>query len=97
FVNPLNPKNLPVLKEGKVLTILRNTPEGQYRLISHHYLNNMYAKQELGNDPRYDGIFLTEDCAVTEGIISNIFWSTGKCIYTPSLDTGMLDGVTRRF
>ncbi|XAK54857.1 aminodeoxychorismate lyase [Bacillus atrophaeus] len=97
FVNPLNPENLPVEKEGKVLTIRRNTPEGQFRLKSHHYLNNMYAKQELGNDPRYEGIFLTEDCAVAEGIISNIFWSKGKCIYTPSLDTGILDGVTRRF
>lgn len=97
FVNPLNPENLPVQKEGKVLTIRRNTPEGQYRLKSHHYLNNMYAKQELGNDPRYEGIFLTEDGAVAEGIISNIFWSIGKCIYTPSLDTGILDGVTRRF
>ncbi|MGY3839450.1 aminodeoxychorismate lyase [Bacillus atrophaeus] len=97
FVNPLNPENLPVQKEGKVLTIRRNTPEGQYRLKSHHYLNNMYAKQELGNDPRYEGIFLTEDGAVAEGIISNIFWSKGKCIYTPSLDTGILDGVTRRF
>ncbi|WNV81648.1 aminodeoxychorismate lyase [Bacillus atrophaeus] len=97
FVNPLNPENLPVKKEGKVLTIRRNTPEGQYRLKSHHYLNNMYAKQELGNDPRYEGIFLTEDGAVAEGIISNIFWSKGKCIYTPSLDTGILDGVTRRF
>ncbi|KAA6442451.1 4-amino-4-deoxychorismate lyase [Bacillus atrophaeus] len=97
FVNPLNPENLPVQKEGKVLTIRRNTPEGQFRLKSHHYLNNMYAKQELGNDPRYEGIFLTEDCAVAEGIISNIFWSKGKCIYTPSLDTGILDGVTRRF
>ncbi|WP_242557770.1 aminodeoxychorismate lyase [Bacillus sp. HU-1818] len=97
FVNPLNPENLPVQKEGKVLTIRRNTPEGQYRLKSHHYLNNMYAKQELGNDPRYEGIFLTEDGAVAEGIISNIFWSKGNCIYTPSLDTGILDGVTRRF
>lgn len=97
FVNPLNPENLPLQKEGKVLTIRRNTPEGQYRLKSHHYLNNMYAKQELGNDPRYEGIFLTEDGAVAEGIISNIFWSIGKCIYTPSLDTGILDGVTRRF
>ncbi|WP_277714784.1 aminodeoxychorismate lyase [Bacillus atrophaeus] len=97
FVNPLNPENLPVQKEGKVLTIRRNTPEGQFRLKSHHYLNNMYAKQELGNDPRYEGIFLTEDGAVAEGIISNIFWSKGKCIYTPSLDTGILDGVTRRF
>ncbi|MFO3790710.1 aminodeoxychorismate lyase [Bacillus mojavensis] len=97
FVNQLKPESLPLQKEGKVLSIRRNTPEGPFRLKSHHYLNNMYAKREIGNDPRFEGIFLTEDCAVAEGIISNVFWSKGSCIYTPSLDTGILDGVTRRF
>ncbi|WP_413287362.1 aminodeoxychorismate lyase [Bacillus mojavensis] len=97
FVNQLKPESLPLQKEGKVLSIRRNTPEGPFRLKSHHYLNNMYAKREIGNDPRFEGIFLTEDCAVAEGIISNVFWRKGSCIYTPSLDTGILDGVTRRF
>ncbi|MCC2529857.1 aminodeoxychorismate lyase [Bacillus halotolerans] len=97
FVNQLKPESLPLQKEGKVLSIRRNTPEGPFRLKSHHYLNNMYAKREIGNDPRFEGIFLTEDCAVAEGIISNVFWRKGSSIYTPSLDTGILDGVTRRF
>ncbi|MGD1416692.1 4-amino-4-deoxychorismate lyase [Bacillus subtilis] len=97
FVNQLTPESLPLQKEGKVLSIRRNTPEGSFRLKSHHYLNNMYAKREIGNDPRVEGIFLTEDGAVAEGIISNVFWRKGSCIYTPSLDTGILDGVTRRF
>ncbi|KUP38030.1 aminodeoxychorismate lyase [Bacillus halotolerans] len=97
FVNQLKPESLPLQKEGKVLSIRRNTPEGPFRLKSHHYLNNMYAKREIGNDPRFEGIFLTEDCAVAEGIISNVFWRKGGTIFTPSLDTGILDGVTRRF
>ncbi|KUP38089.1 aminodeoxychorismate lyase [Bacillus halotolerans] len=97
FVNQLKPESLPLQKEGKVLSIRRNTPEGPFRLKSHHYLNNMYAKREIGNDPRFEGIFLTEDCAVAEGIISNVFWRKGSTIFTPSLDTGILDGVTRRF
>ncbi|MEC1649288.1 aminodeoxychorismate lyase [Bacillus halotolerans] len=97
FVNQLKPESLPLQKEGKVLSIRRNTPEGPFRLKSHHYLNNMYAKREIGNDPRFEGIFLTEDCDVAEGIISNVFWRKGSSIYTPSLDTGILDGVTRRF
>ncbi|MDR4432840.1 aminodeoxychorismate lyase [Bacillus tequilensis] len=97
FMNQLKPESLPSQKEGKVLSLRRNTPEGPFRLKSHHYLNNMYAKREIGNDPRIEGIFLTEDGAVAEGIISNVFWRKGSCIYTPSLDTGILDGVTRRF
>lgn len=97
FVNQLKPESLPLQKEGKVLSIRRNTPEGPFRLKSHHYLNNMYAKREIGNDPRFEGIFLTKDCAVAEGIISNVFWRKGSTIFTPSLDTGILDGVTRRF
>ncbi|MEI1419798.1 aminodeoxychorismate lyase [Bacillus cabrialesii] len=97
FVNHLKSESLPSQKEGKVLSLRRNTPEGPFRLKSHHYLNNMYAKREIGNDPRVEGIFLTEDGAVAEGIVSNVFWRKGSCVYTPSLDTGILDGVTRRF
>ncbi|KAF1678554.1 aminodeoxychorismate lyase [Bacillus sp. SKDU12] len=97
FMNQLKPESLPSQKEGKILSLRRNTPEGPFRLKSHHYLNNMYAKREIGNDPRIEGIFLTEDGAVAEGIISNVFWRKDSCIYTPSLDTGILDGVTRRF
>ncbi|OBA08323.1 4-amino-4-deoxychorismate lyase [Bacillus subtilis] len=97
FVNQLKSESLPSQKVGKVLSLRRNTPEGPFRLKSHHYLNNMYAKREVGNDPRVEGIFLTEDGAVAEGIVSNVFWRKGSCVYTPSLDTGILDGVTRRF
>lgn len=97
FVHPLNPETLPVQKEGKLLSMRRNTPEGTFRLKSHHYLNNMYAKQEIGNDPKYEGIFLTEEGDVAEGIVSNVFWRKGNNVYTPSLDTGILDGVTRKF
>ncbi|MDO3662519.1 aminodeoxychorismate lyase [Bacillus sp. C28GYM-DRY-1] len=97
YMNELKPESLPLQKTGKVLSVRRNTPEGSFRLKSHHYLNNMYAKREIGNDPLVEGIFLTEDGAVAEGIISNVFWRKDSCIYTPSLDTGILDGVTRRF
>ena len=74
FVNRLNPEALPVQKEGKLLSVRRNTPEVDLRLKSHHYLNNMYAKQEIGNDPNLEGIFLTKEGDVAEGIVSNVFW-----------------------
>ncbi|MDA7028358.1 aminodeoxychorismate lyase [Bacillus sp. CLL-7-23] len=97
LINPLQPESVPAEKEGVVLQVRRNTPEGLFRLKSHHFLNNLYGKRELGNDPGKEGIFLTEDGAVAEGIISNIFWKINDCVFTPSLKTGILDGVTRRY
>ncbi|MFD1736925.1 aminodeoxychorismate lyase [Bacillus salitolerans] len=84
-------------KKGVILNIPRNTPEGSYRLKSHHYLNNILAKRELGPDPSLEGVFLTADGKVAEGIVSNIFWVCDNILYTPSVDTGILNGITRQF
>ncbi|MGD6796486.1 aminodeoxychorismate lyase [Metabacillus indicus] len=84
-------------KRGVLLSVPRNTPEGKERIKSHHYLNNVLAKREAGNDPSVEGIFLTKDGFVAEGIVSNLFWVKDECVYTPSLDTGILNGITRQF
>ncbi|MFC0559612.1 aminodeoxychorismate lyase [Halalkalibacter alkalisediminis] len=84
-------------KEASILSLRRNTPEGSYRLKSHHYLNNVLAKRELGDAIKSEGIFLTEEGFVAEGIVSNVFWVKNGMVYTPSIDTGILDGITRRF
>ncbi|ARA84062.1 MAG: aminodeoxychorismate lyase [Bacillus sp. (in: Bacteria)] len=97
MMNPFHPESIPVEKEGVILQVRRNTPEGPFRLKSHHFLNNLFGKRELGPDAAKEGIFLTEGGAVAEGIISNIFWEKDGCVYTPSLDTGILGGVTRRY
>ncbi|MCA1057286.1 aminodeoxychorismate lyase [Rossellomorea aquimaris] len=84
-------------KEGVVLRLRRSTPEIDVRLKSHHYLNNLAAKREIGPSADQEGIFLTADGYVCEGITSNIFWVKGGELYTPSVETGLLDGITRRF
>ncbi|WP_270182885.1 aminodeoxychorismate lyase [Alkalihalobacillus sp. CinArs1] len=84
-------------KDGTLLSLRRNTPEGNYRLKSHHYLNNILAKREIGNDPKTEGIFLTEEGYVAEGIVSNLFWVKGDTLFTPSLGTGILNGITRQY
>ncbi|MDQ0163390.1 aminodeoxychorismate lyase [Aeribacillus alveayuensis] len=89
------PKNQQ--KEGRFLTIKRNSPEGSFRLKSHHFLNNMLAKREIGPNPKVEGIFLTEEGYVAEGIVSNIFWVHNNIVYTPSINTGILNGITRQF
>ncbi len=84
-------------KEGRFLSIRRNTPETGFRLKSHHYLNNMAAKREIGSTASIEGIFLTEQGYVAEGITSNIFWYKNHTLYTPKIETGILNGITRQF
>ncbi|ARD54784.1 aminodeoxychorismate lyase [Bacillus aerophilus] len=97
MISPFRPESILDEKKGFVLQTRRNTPEGPRRLKSHHYMNNLLAKREVGNDPALEGIFLTKEDDVAEGITSNLFWRKDDVIYTPSLDTGILNGVTRRY
>ncbi|MBU9722021.1 MULTISPECIES: aminodeoxychorismate lyase [Bacillaceae] len=84
-------------KKGVILEQRRNTPEGQKRLKSHHYLNNVLGKREVGSNPNVEGIFLTEEGHVSEGVVSNIFWWKNKTLFTPSNEAGGLDGITKQF
>ncbi|MFY4777252.1 aminodeoxychorismate lyase [Metabacillus sp. RGM 3146] len=84
-------------KKGVLLQTKRSTPEGRFRMKSHHYMNNFMGKKETGNHPGAEGIFLTQDGHVAEGIVSSLFWVKNRKVCTPSLQTGILDGITRRF
>lgn len=91
------PPNNDIEKNIAILQTRRNTPEGSYRLKSHHYLNNILGKRELIETPELEGIFLTEEGYVSEGIVTNVFWVKKGIVYTPSLETGILNGITRQF
>lgn len=97
FIKPLATPGNVVEKEGVVLKQARNTPEGAFRLKSHHYLNNILGKREIGNVVNKEGIFLTEAGYVAEGIVSNLFFVKDNVLFTPSLQTGILNGITRAF
>jgi len=84
-------------KTGVLLSTPRNTPEGNVRLKSHHYLNNVIGKREVGNSALKEGLFLTKEGYLAEGVVSNLFFLKGDKLYTPSLKTGVLNGVTRQF
>ena len=96
FVKPMPPSNITE-KEGVILHTPRNSPEGKERLKSHHYLNNIIGKKEIGNSPSLEGIFLTKEGYISEGIVSNIFFIKNGKMYTPHIDTGILNGITRQF
>ncbi|WP_459503799.1 aminodeoxychorismate lyase [Bacillus sp. C1] len=97
FIKPLAAPSVVVEKEGVILRQVRNTPEGAFRLKSHHYLNNILGKREIGNVVSKEGIFFTKSGHVAEGIVSNLFFVKGRVLYTPSLETGILNGITRAF
>jgi 4-amino-4-deoxychorismate lyase len=98
YIKPLPPGNNELAeKRAELLTVRRNSPEGSYRLKSHHFLNNIFAKREIGNKMDVEGIFLTADGDLAEGVVSNLFWVKEKTVYTPSVLTGILNGVTRQF
>ncbi len=60
-----------------------------------NFLNNILAKIEAIQDGAYEGIMLNWEGYVAEGTISNIFMVRKGVLYTPHLDTGILEGVTR--
>lgn len=96
FSKPLPPMK-GVEKKAKILNLTRNTPEGHERLKSHHYLNNILAKREIGQSMDCEGIFLTAEGYLAEGVVSNLFWIKDHVLYTPAIDTGILNGITRQF
>ncbi|OKP96196.1 aminotransferase class IV [Paenibacillus sp. P46E] len=88
--------------EGKGLQVLnlpRNTPEGPVRFKSLHYMNNILAKRELAGYASaatgVEGLMLTAQGEIAEGIVSNVFFVNNNVLYTPSVATGILPGITR--
>lgn len=58
-------------------------------------LNNILAKMESLERNATEAVMLNTDGYLAEGTISNIFFISGNTLKTPSLDCGLLAGVTR--
>jgi 4-amino-4-deoxychorismate lyase len=87
-------------KALQLLRLRRNSPEANIRYKSFHYLNNIMGKQECMSYPwtlsrETEGLFLDEVGDLTEGLVSNLFFVKHAQLYTPSISTGILPGVTR--
>ena len=105
MVKPIGDPTFEQWRNGKALQLLqtvRNTPEGPYRFKSLHFMNNIIAKRELlalgeATVIGAEGLMLTNNGYIAEGIVSNLFFVKDETIYTPHLDTGILPGITREF
>jgi len=74
----------------------RNVPEAvNPRLKSLNYLNNVLAKVEAVNAGYTEAIMLNGDGFVAEATGDNVFVVARGRLVTPSIDSGILQGVTR--
>ena len=61
------------------------------------YAVNMAAWAEARRRGADDAVFIAADGSVLEGPVTNVWWRLGTNLYTPSLDLGVLAGVTRAY
>ena len=59
------------------------------------YAVNIAAEAEAKRRGADDAVFLADGDIVLEGPATNIWWRRGDTLYTPSLEVGILAGVTR--
>jgi 4-amino-4-deoxychorismate lyase len=59
------------------------------------YAVNMAAEAEARRRNADDAVFLASGRIVLEGPVTNVWWRSGLELFTPSLDLGILAGVTR--
>jgi branched-chain amino acid aminotransferase len=65
------------------------------RIKSLNFLNNILAKVEAKGKGAYEAIMLNPDGYIAEGTVCNIFFIKDGKLCTPSVDAGILDGITR--
>ena len=65
------------------------------RIKSMNFLNNILAKIEAIKRDAFEAIMLNAQDQITEGTISNIFFTKDNVLCTPSVACGLLDGITR--
>ena len=59
------------------------------------YAVNMAAEAEARRRGADEALFVDADGIVLEGTVTNVWWRVGDTLFTPSLELGILAGVTR--
>jgi len=100
MTRPLMAPEANLYAHGVALTVAqtkRNLPGAlSPHIKSTNFLNNILAKREAIAAGAFDSILLNWEHHVTECTVSNLFFSLRGRLKTPSLDCGILDGITRR-
>jgi branched-chain amino acid aminotransferase len=65
------------------------------RIKSLNFLNNIMAKMEAVRAGAHEALMLNHEGSLTECTVSNIFFIRKGAIFTPSVECGILEGITR--
>jgi branched-chain amino acid aminotransferase len=98
-VKPFKPYDEKLYYEGMCLAVSghrRSTTSPIGRHKTTNLLTSILLKEEAGSKSAHDSIVLNTDGYVAECIVSNIFMVADGSVITPSLDTNILPGITRR-
>ena len=83
--------------KATVVSTRRLSPESlDPQIKSTNFLNNILAKIEAKKAGADEGLMLNTEGCLTEGTVSNLFFVKKGRLYTPSLKTGLLNGITRQ-
>lgn len=99
MAKPLQPPSPRQYEQG-VKVIVAQTRRNLPTALSPHikatnFLNNILAKREAIAAGVFDSVLLNWQDHVAECTVSNLFWVKAQTVSTPSLDCGILDGITR--
>jgi branched-chain amino acid aminotransferase len=99
IVLPFNPLPAEYYEKGIQLALVTTRRNDQQSLNpgmkTSNLLNNVLAFMEAKDAKAFEGILQNLSGYITEGTGSNIFLVAGGRLITPSLDSGLLPGVTR--
>lgn len=65
------------------------------RIKSLNFLNNILAKMEAKGGGAYEALMLNASGHLAECTVSNVFFLFEEILHTPSVECGILDGITR--
>ncbi len=94
IVKPFSPSKEKITLTFSPFKVNSTDPLLRYKTTN--YLRNIVGKRyalEKGFD---DVIFINEKDEITETSSANIFWVKGKYLFTPSVECGLLPGITRK-
>jgi len=92
---PLPPEKYELGFKAVLSSVHRNSQSPLSRLKSTSYLDNLLARMEAKAAGADEAILLNERGVLAEGSTSNIFLVSKGILITPSLESGVLPGITR--
>ncbi|NPA12550.1 MAG: aminodeoxychorismate lyase [Aquificae bacterium] len=66
------------------------------RIKTTNFMEKVLAKRYAISKGFDDALFLNERDEITETTSANIFWEKGKFLFTPAVECGLLEGITRK-